>query len=75
MNEKLEEDRKVQVRAVISFVLILAILGITALGIVLLILNKRVAKEEEKQRIVPAVTVVEALASDHAVKMQPVVES
>jgi RND family efflux transporter MFP subunit len=77
MNEKLEEDRKVQVRAVISFVLILAILGITALGIVLLVLNKRVAKEEEKQRIVPAVTVVEAVAADHVVKIatQGVVES
>jgi RND family efflux transporter MFP subunit len=77
MNEKLEEDRKVQVRAVISFVLILAIIGITVLGIVVLVLNKRVAKEEEKQRIVPAVTVVEAVASDHVVKIatQGVVES
>ena len=77
MNERAEADRKIQVRAVLSFVLILGILGITVLGIVLLVLNKRVAKEEEKQRIVPAVEVVEVTAADHAVKIltQGVVES
>lgn len=77
MNEKLEADRKTQVRAVASFVLILAIIGATALGIVLLVMNKRVAKEEEKQRIVPAVEIVEVTEADHAVKIltQGVVES
>jgi RND family efflux transporter MFP subunit len=77
MNEKLEEDRKIQVRAVISFVVILGIIGVTVLGIILLVINKRVAKEEDKQRIVPAVTVVEAVESDHVVLIgtQGVVES
>lgn len=77
MNEHVEGDRKIQVRAVLSFVLILGILGITTLGVVLLVLNKRVAKEEEKQRLVPAVEIVKITEADHAVKIltQGVVES
>jgi RND family efflux transporter MFP subunit len=77
MNEKLEAERKTEVKAVASFVLILAIIGFTAVGIMLLVLNKRVAKEEEKQRIVPAVMVVKTVASDHVVRIetQGVVES
>lgn len=64
-------------KAVASFVLILAILVGTVLGVVLLVVNKRVAKEDEKQRIVPAVEIVEVTAADHAVKImtQGVVES
>ncbi len=60
-----------------SFVLILAIIVGTVIGVVLLVLNKRVAKENEKQRIVPAVEIVEVMAADHAVKIftQGVVES
>ena len=60
-----------------SFVLILAIIVGTVIGVVLLVLNKRVAKEDEKQRIVPAVEIVEVMAADHAVKIftQGVVES
>ncbi len=60
-----------------SFVLILAIIVGTVIGVVLLVLNKRVAKEDEKQRIVPAVEIVEVTAADHAVKIftQGVVES
>ena len=77
MNGKHEEDRKTQVRAVASFVLILAIIAATAIGIVLLVINRRVAKEEEKQRIIPAVEIVEVTEADHAVKIatQGVVES
>lgn len=77
MNERAEVDRKIQVKAVTSFVLILAIIVVTALGIVLLVVNKRVAKEDEKRRIVPAVEIVEVAAADHAVKIftQGVVES
>ncbi len=77
MNERAEVDRKIQVKAVASFVLILAIIVVTALGIVLLVINKRVAKEDEKRRIVPAVEIVEVAAADHAVKIftQGVVES
>lgn len=50
VNERAEADRKIQVRAVASFVLILAILVVTVLGIIFLVINKRVAKEEVKQR-------------------------
>ena len=60
-----------------SFVLILTIIVVTVLGIILLVMNKRVAKEEEKQRIIPVVDVVEVTGLDHAVKIltQGVVES
>jgi RND family efflux transporter MFP subunit len=77
MNEKLEADRKVQVRAVMSFVLILAIIGITALGVMILEINKRVAKEDDKERIIPAVIVFEVGKSAHVVGIatQGVVES
>ncbi|MDE0836500.1 MAG: efflux RND transporter periplasmic adaptor subunit [Akkermansiaceae bacterium] len=77
MNENLETERKVQVTAVISFVVILGIIGITALGIILLVINKRVAKEEDKERIVPAVEVVDVVKSDYRVEIgtQGVVES
>lgn len=77
MNENLETERKTQVTAVISFVVILGIIGITALGIILLVINKRVAKEEDKERIVPAVEVVNVVKSDYRVEIgtQGVVES
>lgn len=77
MNEKLEQDRKIQLRAVVSFVIILAIIGGTILGVVILVANKRVAKEDEKERIVPAVVTAEVVKSDYAVKIstQGVVES
>ena len=77
MNERAEADRKTQVKAVASFILILAILVVTVLGIILLVINKRVAKEEVKQRVIPVVEVVEVTAADHAVKIstQGVVES
>jgi len=77
MNEKLEQDRKIQLRAVFSFVIILAIIGITILGIITMVINKRVATEEDKERIVPAVVTAEVVKSDYAVKIstQGVVES
>lgn len=60
-----------------SFVLILTIIVVTVLGIILLVMNKRVAKEDDKQRIIPVVDVVEVTGLDHAVKIstQGVVES
>ena len=77
MNERAEADRKTQVKAVASFVLILAIIVGTVLGIVLLVINKRVAKEDVKQRIVPTVEIVVVTRADHTVKIltQGVVES
>ncbi len=75
--EKLEQDRKIQVRAVLSFVIILAIIGGTILGIVILVANKREAKQEDKERIIPAVVVADVVKSDYLVKIftQGVVES
>ena len=74
---KHETERKTQVKAVISFIVILGILGITALGLTILIINKRVAKQEEKPRIVPAVEVMVVSKENHPVKIstQGVVES
>jgi len=77
VNEKLEKERKVELRAVISFIVILAIIGGVVLGVIVLVMNKRVAKEEEKQRIIPAVEVIEVSKADFKVKIdtQGVVES
>ncbi len=77
MNERLETERKTELRAVISVVVILGIIGITVLGIILLVMNKRVAKEEQKPRIVPAVEVTEVAMADYRVEIatQGVVES
>lgn len=77
MNEKLETERKTELRAVISFSVILGIIGITVLGIILLVMNKRVAKEEEKGRTVPAVEVAAVAMADYRVELatQGVVES
>ena len=77
VNDKLEQDRKIQLRAVLSFVMILAIIGGTILGVTILIANKRVAKEEDKERIIPAVVIKEVTKSDYTVKIstQGVVES
>ncbi|MFK7850515.1 MAG: efflux RND transporter periplasmic adaptor subunit [Akkermansiaceae bacterium] len=77
MNEKFEKERKTQIRAVLSFVIILAILGIVILGVIGLVLNKRTAKEEEKNRIIPVVEVVEVSTGSYPVviRTQGVVES
>ncbi len=77
MSEQVEKDRKVQVRAVLSFVLVLALIALTVGGIFVLMLNKRVAKIEERPRIIPAVEVFETSVSSHRVEIetQGVVES
>lgn len=73
----MEKERKVHVRAVLSFVLILAVLGITALGVFWMVLNKRKAVEEDKARIDPAVEVAVVSKQDYEVEIrtQGVVES
>lgn len=77
MSEKLETDRSVQVRAVLSFVIVLSIIAITGLGIFILVLNKRVAKQEERPRIIPAVESLQTTLQSHLVSIstQGVVES
>lgn len=77
MNERVESERKVEVKAVASFVLILSIVIVTTLVVILLVLNKRVAREENKEIIIPAVMILDVVAADHTVKIftQGVVES
>ena len=77
MNGKLEVERKTELRAVLSFVLIIAIIAVTVLGTVAMVMNKRVPKEEKQERIVPAVVTERVVKSDHAVVIstQGVVES
>ncbi|MFD2255675.1 efflux RND transporter periplasmic adaptor subunit [Luteolibacter algae] len=77
MSEKLEKERKIELRAVLSFVFVLAIIGATILGIILLVINKRVAKEEDKKRVIPAVEVIEVVSRDYVteIKTQGVIES
>lgn len=77
MSEKLEKERSIQVRAVLSFVIILGVIVFTVLGVMLFVLNKRTAKEEEKERIVPAVEVTQVSLGDYPVEIdtQGVVES
>ena len=77
MNERVEIERKVEVKAVASFVLILSIVIVTTLVVILLVLNKRVAREENKEIIIPAVKMLDVVAADHTVKIftQGVVES
>jgi multidrug efflux system membrane fusion protein len=77
VNERLEKERKEEVKAVISLCIVLGILLITALGIGLLVLNKRKAKEVKKDRPVPAVDVVTLEKASHQVQLstQGIVES
>ena len=77
VNERVEIERKVEVKAVASFVLILSIVIVTTLVVILLVLNKRVAREENKEIIIPAVKMLDVVAADHTVKIftQGVVES
>jgi RND family efflux transporter MFP subunit len=77
VNERLEIERKEEVKALVSICIILGILLITTLGIGLLVLNKRKAKEVIKDRPVPAVDVVTLQNSSHHVQLstQGVVES
>lgn len=77
MNPSLEPERRTKVRAVISFVAILLILGLTAGGIMLLVINKRVAKQEANERIVPSVEVADLTETTHPVMLetQGVIES
>lgn len=77
VNERLEKERKVELKAVISFVVILAIIVATVLGVIALAMSKQKAKEEDKQRIIPAVDVMVVSKADFPVRIdtQGVVES
>ncbi len=69
MNVNLEKERKVELRAVVSFIVILAIIIGVVLGVIVMVMNKRIAKEEEKERIIPSIEIAEVSKGDFKVKM------
>ncbi len=72
-----ETERKIEVRAVFTFLIVLAILALAIIGAIFMIVNKRVAKQEEKERPVPGVEIMIVEIGDHPVKIttQGVIES
>jgi RND family efflux transporter MFP subunit len=72
-----EQERKTAVRAVFTFLAALAILSLAIVGAILMVVNKRVAKQEDKPRSIPGVTVTLAETGPHPVKIltQGVIES
>jgi RND family efflux transporter MFP subunit len=72
-----EENRRSSVRAVFSFIGVLAILGGSVVIAILLIVNQRVAKETEAERVVSTVEVLAVEVMDYPVRIltQGVVES
>ncbi len=72
-----ERTRKTALHAVFSFVLMLAILGVAFGAAAFFVINKRVASEEEPERPLPAVEVLEVETGRYPVEIrtQGVVES
>ncbi len=77
MNEKLETERKTELTAVVSFIVILGIIGLTIVGVIVFKRTKPVSEEVSKERPRPVVEVVEAFRGNHAVEIRTdgVVES
>lgn len=77
MNEKLETERKTELTAVVSFIVILGIIGLTIVGVIVFKRTKPVSEEVSKERPRPVVEVVEAVRGNHAVEIRTdgVVES
>lgn len=73
----LEAERKTAVRAVVTFLGALVILGLAITAAVILMINKRVATQEDKPRPIPTVTVATVEISSHpaTITTQGVVES
>lgn len=77
MNEKLETERKIELSAVISFMVILGIIGITILGVVIFKFTKPTSKEVRKEKTRPAVELIVVSKANHVVEIRTdgVVES
>jgi RND family efflux transporter MFP subunit len=77
MNEKLETERKTELNAVVSFIVILGIIALTIGGVIVFKRTKPVSEEVSKERPRPVVEVVEAVRGNHAVEIRTdgVVES
>lgn len=73
----MEDQRKSAIKAVFSFVLVLVILGVSLGVAILLVVNKRIAAEEERERPLPAVEVLLVETADYQIRIQTqgVVES
>ncbi|MES2980811.1 MAG: efflux RND transporter periplasmic adaptor subunit [Verrucomicrobiota bacterium] len=77
MNDKLESERKIELNAVISFMVILGIIGITFLGLVIFVFTKPTSKEVRKEKPRPAVELTVVSKANHVVEIRTdgVVES
>lgn len=77
MSTQAESERKRELNAVISFMIILGIMVITILGLVIFKFTKRTAEEDKKEKPLLAVEVMEASEARHVVSIQTdgVVES
>ena len=58
MNDKLESERKIELNAVISFMIILGIIGLTIFGVIIFKFTKPTSKEVVKEKPRPAVEVM-----------------
>lgn len=77
MSEKLESERKRELNAVISFMIILGIIGVTIFGVVIFKFTKPTPKEEVKDKPRPAVEVMMVSKANQTVEIRTdgVVES
>ncbi|MFN5579285.1 MAG: hypothetical protein ACK49X_06680, partial [Akkermansiaceae bacterium] len=77
MNDKLESERKIELNAVISFMIILGIIGLTIFGVVIFKFTKPTPKENDKDASLPAVEVMVVSKANHKVEIRTdgVVES
>lgn len=70
MSEPLEQQRKIDLKAVISFFIILGLITLTVLGMILMKLNQPAAVEKSAPRVTSVVKVFTAETSDHLCKIQ-----
>lgn len=77
MNDKLESERKIELNAVISFMIILGIIGLTIFGVIIFKFTKPTSKEVFKDKPLPAVEVMVVSKANHKVEIRTdgVVES
>jgi RND family efflux transporter MFP subunit len=77
VNDKLESERKIELNAVISFMIILGIIGLTIFGVIVFKFTKPTSKEVVKEKPRPAVEVMVVSKTNHKVEIRTdgVVES
>jgi RND family efflux transporter MFP subunit len=77
VNDKLESELKIELNAVISFMIILGIIGLTIFGVIVFKFTKPTSKEVVKEKPRPAVEVMVVSKTNHKVEIRTdgVVES